>query len=79
MNHFLSYPQAFVDRIGMYQIVSGVLGILAIISILAGFTGLLPYSGIDQLRALVPALMWALALNYVTARSSKISSTLARC
>lgn len=73
MNHFLSYPQAFVDRIGMYQIVSGVLGILAIISILAGFTGLLPYSGIDQLRALVPALMWALALNYVTARSSKIS------
>ena len=73
MTHLLSVPQAFVDRIGMYRIVSGTLSILAAISVLAGFAGLLPYSGFDQLQALIPALIWALALNYFTATSSKIA------
>lgn len=70
-----SPSQTFVDRIGMYRIVSGTLGILATISIFCGFVGWLPYSGFEQLQALIPALIWALLLNHFTATASKISGS----
>ena len=70
-----SPSQTFVDRIGMYRIVSGTLGILATISVFCGFVGWLPYSGFEQLQALIPALIWALLLNHFTATASKISGS----
>jgi glycine betaine catabolism B len=69
MPSLLSYPfinlQRFVDNIGMYRLVSGSLGTLAGISILAGFAGLLAYSGLSQIFALATALLVALLCNYV--------------
>lgn len=69
MPHILSHPisfiQGYVDKVGMYRLVSGSLGILAALSILAGFTGLLAYSGLSQIFALALALLVALFCNYL--------------
>jgi ferredoxin-NADP reductase/Na+-translocating ferredoxin:NAD+ oxidoreductase RnfD subunit len=64
--------QTFVDNIGMYRLVSGSLGILAVLSILFGFTGLLAYSGLSQLFSLAIALLTALLVNYLVAIILKI-------
>lgn len=64
--------QTFVDNIGMYRLVSGSLGILAALSILFGFTGMLAYSGLSQLFSLSIALLTALIVNYLVAVVLKI-------
>ncbi len=56
-------PQKFVDKIGMYRVVSGSLALLAFISIVAGFTGIIAYSGVSQIVSLLEALILALFLN----------------
>jgi ferredoxin-NADP reductase/Na+-translocating ferredoxin:NAD+ oxidoreductase RnfD subunit len=66
--------QSFVDSLGMYRVVSGSLGILALISIVAGFTGQLAYSGLSQIFALALALLVALTINYVVSLLFKIPS-----
>ena len=76
MFSIISYPyhraQHFVDSVGMYRLVLGSLGALAICSILAGFANLLPYSGLSQLFTLALALLTALLLNWVIALILKI-------
>lgn len=64
--------QNFVDSIGMYRLVLGSLLVLAGVSIVAGFIGLLPYSGLSQLFTLALALLVALTLNWIIALSTKI-------
>lgn len=76
MNVFISSliqrPQKFVDGIGMYRLVSGSLSLLALLSILSGFSGLLAYSGFSQLQAVVSAVVLALALNVAFAKLLQI-------
>ncbi|HEY0964438.1 MAG TPA: hypothetical protein VGE31_01440, partial [Candidatus Paceibacterota bacterium] len=72
LSTILQAPQNFVDNIGMYRVVSGALGILAAVSVLCGFLGYLPYSGIDQLAALMLALGVGLGLNLLIAAITKI-------
>lgn len=72
LSFYLRVPQRFVDSIGMYRMASGSLAVLAAMSILLGFLGVLPYSGQRQLLALTLALAVALFLNVLTARASKI-------
>lgn len=71
MPSFVSKPfqsfQQFIDSIGMYRLVSGSLGTLAGLSIFAGFTGLLAYSGLSQIFALALALLAALLFNHLCA------------
>ena len=55
--------QKFVDNAGMYRLVSGALGTLALISITFGFLGWLPYSGLSQIFSLALALLVALLFN----------------
>ena len=55
--------QKFVDNAGMYRLVSGALGTLALISIAFGFLGWLPYSGLSQIFSLALALLVALLFN----------------
>lgn len=78
MHNIISKPfqqiQTFVDSIGMYRVVSGSLGLLAGISIIAGFLGYLPYSGLSQIFALSLALLVALTINYGVAVIFKIPS-----
>ena len=74
LSDVIHMPQAFVDRIGMYRVVTGSLALLALISILTGFLGIFPYSGTDQLTALTLALATALLLNVVTAKVSRIDA-----
>jgi len=59
--------QNFVDNIGMYRLVSGSLFMLAGISIIAGFIGLMPYSGLSQIFSLALAILVALVFNIVLA------------
>ncbi len=59
--------QKFVDNIGMYRLVSGSLGVLALCSIIFGFLGLLAYSGLSQIFSLTTALLVALVLNWFIA------------
>lgn len=59
--------QKFVDSIGMYRVVSGSLGVLAALSIIFGFFGLLAYSGLSQIFSLTTALLVALVLNWLIA------------
>ncbi|MEY2664940.1 MAG: hypothetical protein RLZZ480_45 [Candidatus Parcubacteria bacterium] len=69
MLHLISKPfhliQKFVDNTGMYRVVSGTLSILAAISIILGFVGLMPYSGLSQIFSLALALLVALLLNVI--------------
>jgi glycine betaine catabolism B len=67
-----SFPQSFVDRIGMYRLVSGALVLLALYAVVAGFTGHLAYTGFEQLQALVSAIVLALVLNIVFARIFRV-------
>lgn len=64
--------QSVVDRIGMYRVVSGTLAFLALISIMAGFTGLISYTGLEQIFSLALALLVALFLNWVIAKATHI-------
>lgn len=57
------FLQKKVDNVSMYRLVSGSLGTLAGISILFGFIGWLPYSGLTQIFSLALALMAALLVN----------------
>ena len=63
----ISNPYQFVqkrlDNVGMYRLVSGSLGTLAGISIIFGFLGWLPYSGLSQIFSLALALLVALLVN----------------
>lgn len=59
--------QKFVDNIGMYRLVSGTLATLVGISIILGFIGWLPYSGLSQIFSLALALLVALILNITLA------------
>ena len=68
------FVQKFVDNTGMYRLVSGSLFILATLSILFGFTGLIAYSGASQMLSLTIALTTALVLNWVIARVFHIPS-----
>ena len=67
--------QKFVDNIGMYRLVSGSLFVLAAISILAGFIGWLPYSGLSQLFSLALAILVALVFNISLAWIFKIPAS----
>jgi glycine betaine catabolism B len=69
--HFI---QSKVDGIGMYRMVSGSLGILAFISILFGFAGLVPYSGLSQIFALALAIFVALLVNVALSFLLRISA-----
>lgn len=62
------HPQRFVDGIGMYRLVSSALMILTAISIMAGQFGLLAYPPVNQLLAVVTAVVLALVLNVSTLR-----------
>jgi glycine betaine catabolism B len=80
MNHTLSLqtllrmPQTFLDTVGMYRVVSGSLVILALVSIAAGFSGHVAYSGTDQLIALALAVGTALLLNVLIAKITAINA-----
>lgn len=65
---FIQNIQKFVDKTGMYRTVSGSLVILIVVSIVSGFAGLLTYSGISQLQAVIPAVIFAIILNVVFAK-----------
>ena len=67
--------QKFVDNVGMYRLVSGSLFVLAAISILAGFIGWLPYSGLSQLFSLALAILVALVFNISLAWIFKIPAS----
>jgi ferredoxin-NADP reductase/Na+-translocating ferredoxin:NAD+ oxidoreductase RnfD subunit len=67
--------QNFVDNIGMYRLVSGTLFVLAGISILAGFFGLMPYSGLSQIFSLALAILVALVFNIALAWILKIPAS----
>lgn len=59
--------QKFVDNVSMYRLVSGSLSVLAALSIVCGFFGLLAYSGLSQIFSLASALLVALLLNIIIA------------
>ncbi len=67
--------QTFVDNIGMYRLVSGSLFVLAALSIVAGFIGWLPYSGLSQIFSLALAILVALVFNIVMAWILKIPAS----
>ena len=67
--------QRFVDNIGMYRLVTGSLSVLAGISIVSGFAGWLPYSGLSQIFSLALALLVALVFNVVLAWILKIPAS----
>jgi glycine betaine catabolism B len=68
----LAPVQKFVDNIGMYRMVSGALGTLALVSIILGFLGFLPYGGLAQIFSLALALLVALVLNITLAAILRI-------
>ncbi|MEK7462465.1 MAG: hypothetical protein AAB618_02725 [Patescibacteria group bacterium] len=78
MPYFISRPfhtvQKFVDSIGMYRIVSGSLVALATISIILGFIGLVPYSGLSQIFSLALAVLVALVVNVAFSLLLRISA-----
>jgi putative flippase GtrA len=59
--------QKFVDGIGMYRLVSGSLGLLAVFSIALSFIGWVPYSALSQILSLSLALLTAFILNLALA------------
>lgn len=63
----------FIDQTGMYRMVTGSLIVLAIISILSGFTGLIAYSGVEQLLSLGVVLSVALLANYLWSKILTVS------
>ena len=65
--------QKFVDNIGMYRIVLLTLGILAGLSVISGFLGLIAYSGIELLIYLVSTVTIAVVLNGAIGYVTKIS------
>ncbi len=65
--------QKFVDSIGMYRVVSASLVILALLSVLCGFFGLIAYSGLELLMTLVSTVVIALVLNGAIGQVTKIS------
>ncbi|MEN9922091.1 MAG: hypothetical protein RL097_367 [Candidatus Parcubacteria bacterium] len=72
ISNIVKIPQQVIDSIGMYRIVSGSLGILVASSVIAGFTGSLAYSAASQIVALFSALVLALVLNSIIARTLQI-------
>ncbi|MBY0310141.1 RnfABCDGE type electron transport complex subunit D [Patescibacteria group bacterium] len=63
----------FLDRTGMYRVVTIGLTLLALIALVAGIGGLLPYTAFEQLLSLGSALVTALAVNALAARLLHIS------
>lgn len=67
MFSIISFPffrvQKFVDNIAMYRLVSGSLTLLSLISVVFGFIGFVPYSGLSQIFSLAVAVLVALVLN----------------
>lgn len=72
ISKILHYPQAFVDRIGMYRTVTLALLGLLVCSLVAGAVGQLFYSPLTQLVAVVPALAIGFVLNVSIAKIFKI-------
>jgi len=66
--------QKFLNITGMYRTVTISLSALALISIVAGFFGLLYYSGIEQIISLAVVLSVALLANVILAKVWKISA-----
>lgn len=67
--------QRFVDNIGMYRLVSGSLSTLAALSIVFGFIGWLPYSGLSQIFSLALVILVALVFNISLAWILKIPAS----
>jgi ferredoxin-NADP reductase/Na+-translocating ferredoxin:NAD+ oxidoreductase RnfD subunit len=78
MPHFLStiihYPQAVVDRVGMYRTVTLALLSLLVCSLIAGSLDWLAYSPITQLIAVIPAITIGLILNIAVAKILNIKA-----
>lgn len=68
----LQAPQRCVDKIGMYRVVSGSLGILFLYSLVTALLGWLPYTAGEQLLALAPALVIGLLLNTALGRLVRV-------
>lgn len=66
--------QSIADKIGMYRVVSGTLGLLALISIIAGGLGLVVYGALEQIFAVLTAIVIALGINWVMAKILKVSA-----
>lgn len=66
--------QNAVDKIGMYRVVSVTLGLLAFLSMLAGAFGWIVYGALEQIFALLTAVMLALVLNWLIAKILKVSA-----
>lgn len=69
-----NFVQKIVDNIGMYRIVSGTLAVLALTSIVFGFIGLVPYSGLSQIFSLALAVLVALLVNIIFSLLLRISA-----
>lgn len=65
---FWTRIERFLDRTGMYRVVTMGLVALALIAILLGLVGIVPYTAADQLLSLGCALGAALAVNALAAR-----------
>jgi glycine betaine catabolism B len=67
--HSLAVPaNAFLDRTGMYRVVTIGLSVLALCALFTGMVGALPYTASEQLLSLGGALTAALAVNALAAR-----------
>jgi len=78
MQHIILLPwriiQGFIDKTGMYRIVTIALLILTALSVLLGFLGLLPYSGVEQLISLSAVVLVSFVTNILFARFWRVSA-----
>lgn len=78
MPSFLSIPYQFahhwLDKTGMYRVVTLALSALVVVTVGYGWLGLIPYTPLEQLVALGAALLSAVVLNIVCAKLWRVAA-----
>jgi len=68
----LRYIAQYLDRTGMYRVVTHALGGLSVVALVFGFLGVIPYAGSEQLLSLILVLSVALGGNWLGRRFGAI-------
>ena len=75
---FLSQPylvaHRWLDQTGMYRVVTLTLSALVVTTVIYGALGLIPYTPLEQLAALVVALLAAVPLNIILAKVWRVAA-----
>lgn len=73
---YMKYIDEFLNKITMYRLVLYGLAILSFISLVFGFVGLLPYSGLSQLGSLIIILLSCFITNFLLSKFFNVQTNI---